>query len=110
MTRRNAGILTYTFPSLVTTGWVYAISDGTHIKVGFTTGKPQARLRTFQTGNAKRLALVVAVQGTIAMELAYHEYHQKTLRGQRHVRGEWYDIMPLDVVEFCLNWMDVPLR
>ena len=63
--------------------YVYAISDGTHIKIGVST-RPKNRLKTLSTGNAKKLILIGYVLGSYAIEKDLHRRFRKVRNN-----GEW---------------------
>lgn len=52
-------------------GYVYLISDGTAVKVGYST-KPEARVNELQTGNPRELLLLAKKQGTEVTEATLH--------------------------------------
>lgn len=68
-------------------GWVYAITDGRHIKVGFSKNSG-ARLWHHQTSNAMQLSIL----GEIALSQQAETQLLKELRAIEgaHVRGEWF--------------------
>lgn len=61
---------------------VYAISDGSAIKIGKTDGHPIQRLRSLQTGNPRPLRLLAYTQG---QERLLHTYFS-----QEAIHGEWF--------------------
>lgn len=52
-------------------GYVYLISDGTAVKVGYSV-KPEARVAELQTGNPRELLLLAKKEGTEATEATLH--------------------------------------
>lgn len=52
-------------------GYVYLISDGTAVKVGYST-KPEARVNELQTGNPRELRLLAKKEGDEAIEAMLH--------------------------------------
>jgi hypothetical protein len=69
--------------------WIYFISDGDRVKIGYTARNPHRRLKQLQTGSSRRLYLLAAMPGTMADERALHERFA-SLR----VSGEWFAIEP----------------
>jgi hypothetical protein len=70
-------------PALLEAAAVYAIWDGTAVKVGTCKGHPRQRMAELQVGNPRRLELVA-----YTVSLTEAEAHKK-LRKHR-VRGEWH--------------------
>jgi hypothetical protein len=69
---------------------VYFISDGNHVKIGYTDGVPEDRLRQLQTGNPTPLQIMaVDTRGTVETE---RQLHQR-FAGYR-VNGEWFRLVP----------------
>lgn len=70
---------------------VYFITDGTAVKVGYTTDLNK-RLSTLQVGNPRRLEVLRVVPFATATEAYEYEqsYHNTNRRYQ--VRGEWFNI------------------
>lgn len=64
-------------------GFVYFVTDGEHIKVGFST-RPEKRVRDLRT--AKPLTVLAIVAGTRAQEKAVHTAFNAT-----KVHGEWFE-------------------
>ena len=52
-------------------GYVYLISDGTAVKVGYST-KPEARVNELQTGNPRDLILLAKKEGDESVEAMLH--------------------------------------
>jgi Meiotically up-regulated gene 113 len=68
-------------------GRVYFISDGDHVKIGWTNLKLSTRLCSLQCGNVKLLRFLGSISGTRDLERRLHEtFHEY------HVRGEWFKI------------------
>lgn len=63
--------------------YVYAITDGTHIKVGVAK-RPMKRLQELSTGNANQLRMLGFFQGGFALEKEIHKKHEKV-----RDNGEW---------------------
>jgi hypothetical protein len=88
--------------------YVYLIHDarGSRYKVGLT-GKLRKRLKTLATavGGELRLVWVIASNDGRLVEDAW-----KRKWADRCLGGEWYDLTPEDVAEFCsvrtVNWRD----
>lgn len=69
-------------------GTIYVISDGTHIKVGWTSVPVNWWLTQLQTGNVLQLTALASVSADNSSDEALlHSYLQE--RGL-HVRGEWF--------------------
>jgi hypothetical protein len=65
--------------------WVYAVSDGTAVKVGKSKRHPKLRMDTGQTFNPNPLRLVGYTAHTTEREA-----HRKLSR--YHLRGEWFKL------------------
>jgi hypothetical protein len=75
---------------------VYAISDGTAVKIGKVIGQhPRERLAELQTGNPRPLVLVAYTHGREAV------WHRVLSRDR--VRGEWFRLSER-VLEARLEW------
>lgn len=68
---------------------VYAISDGTHVKIG-TSRNVASRIKSMQTANVNRLDLLWAEYGGPDFEAYVHEQ-----LAEFHVRGEWFDLFAM---------------
>lgn len=65
---------------------IYFISDGEKlVKIGYTTGLPESRLKQLQTGNGKKLRLISAIYGDRATESVLH-----TAFADLRESGEWF--------------------
>ncbi len=66
---------------------VYFIQDSLtlNIKIGFTDGDPQKRLKSLQTASQGDLVLLTSVPGTSSLEKTLHRRFAAS-----HVRGEWF--------------------
>jgi hypothetical protein len=64
---------------------IYFISDGSHIKIGYTDGSPSTRLKSLQTGNPSALTLLGQHEGGTDVELGLHERFS-----DQRVHGEWF--------------------
>lgn len=66
---------------------IYFIQDTLtcHIKIGFTDGDPDARLRALQTGNPNPLVLLGTSQGDLEDEQDLHRRFSEW-----RVQGEWF--------------------
>lgn len=82
--------------SAQTTGYVYAITDGTAVKLGKSADHPTLRLATLQTGNPRRLRLVAYTIGL--KEQVVH----KLFRRDR-LLGEWFRITAR-LLDFIATW------
>lgn len=75
-----------------TAGWVYAISSGTHIKIG-RSYDPSRRLSSLQSGSVERLRLLWSEEGGAGLERFLHD------RLTRYrVHGEWFDLTHCDAL------------
>tara|TARA_Y100000310_G_C20253395_1_gene610172 strand:+ start:41 stop:331 length:291 start_codon:yes stop_codon:yes gene_type:complete len=70
-------------------GDVYFISDGSSIKVGFTSRKPIQRLNEMQTGSSKKLKLIGSFPGSERDEKNIHKLW-KSLKSDGGT--EWFDV------------------
>lgn len=75
-------------------GYVYCISDGEYVKVGYSTN-PEARVPELQTGNARTLTLLGAIPGTVSDEKALHIKYIKN-----NVLQEWFEPVSDLLAEF----------
>ncbi len=75
-------------------GYVYCITDGEYIKIGYSVA-PEKRIAELQTGNARPLALLGKVEGTLADEAALHSKYIK-----QNVLAEWFRLDPSIIGEF----------
>ena len=72
-------------PHVKREGTIYVIAAGEFVKIGFTDGKPQDRLRMLQTGSPMKLSVVAQMSGTMREERALH----RRFAAQR-AEGEWF--------------------
>ena len=71
-------------------GFVYAISNGTHVKIGWSIRHPElSRLRDLQVASSHTLQVVGAFIGTQQDERAAHQHF-----GSHRIRGEWFLDVP----------------
>jgi hypothetical protein len=70
---------------------VYYVTDGTFVKVGYTTNLAK-RLATLQTGNARKLEVLKVIQFSTALEAYKCEQRIHKSLTRYNVRGEWFDI------------------
>ena len=71
-------------------GWVYFIGgDEGPVKIGWTATDARRRLRSLQTGNPTRLAILGEARGSLATEAQIH----RRLREHR-LTGEWFERGP----------------
>lgn len=70
-------------------GSIYYIgcSQTEAVKIGFTAGKPEARLSALQTGSPTKLVLIATHRGTIEDERKLHAQFEADRR-----RGEWFNL------------------
>lgn len=66
---------------------IYFIRAGRNVKIGYTAGDPQRRLRGLQTGNVRRLQLLAAIPGGIEDEQRLHERFARY-----RISGEWFSL------------------
>jgi hypothetical protein len=71
---------------------VYAVYDGTAIKIGKCRGHPKTRIETLQTGNPRPLHLLAWTTA-----ITEREAHRR-LRSS-HLPGEWFSVTPALLVE-----------
>lgn len=64
---------------------IYFIRAGRTVKIGYTGGDPRKRLAALQTGNHRRLDLVLAIPGELADEARLHDRF-----AAHRVTGEWF--------------------
>lgn len=76
-------------PPSLDRGWVYFICNASgHIKIGYTSGDPHARLKKLQTGASDPLRLLYAVRvWDQSAETALHRHLREI---GCHVQGEWF--------------------
>lgn len=72
-------------PSGELEGWVYFAAAGSAIKIGWTGGAPEKRLKELGTGSARDLHLLGAIPAKRHLERELH----RAFAGHR-LRGEWY--------------------
>lgn len=75
-------------------GWgsVYFVGSGRRedpVKIGFTAGKPEERIRSLQTASAYKLFILAREYGPFALESAYHQVFAET-----RLHGEWFRRTP----------------
>ena len=79
-------------------GWLYAIvaihDDVKHVKIGWTAGRPESRMASFQIGSPVLLGLHSETwhEDVLAAEKAAHDR-----LAHAHVHGEWYDMADYEV-------------
>lgn len=69
--------------------YVYFVSAGPFVKIGYTLDNIMLRVRGIQTCNPNRVHLMAAIHGTRADEARFHD---KFL--DFWVRGEWFHLKP----------------
>lgn len=85
------------------------------IKIGYTRGEPEVRLKQLQTGSASDLRLMACHQGTADDERALHERF-----ATHRIRGEWFEVCDpvldhlsliiwFSATEFAMTGEDPPL-
>ena len=77
---------------------VYVISDGSgFVKIGYTEGSLELRLKTLQCGNPRSLKLIYTIPGSVELEHGLHcRYRQYRIKTDILDTCEWFD-------EKCLN-------
>jgi len=85
------------------TGFVYAISNGTHLKIGCSTSHPAlSRLRDLQVASPLELDLVGAFVGTQRDEWATQRHFYA-----HRIRGEWFlDVPQIRAYFNTRSWSD----
>lgn len=73
--------------------YVYAITDGTYIKIGVAQ-KPPTRLKQLSTGSAKRLVILGWFDGGFTKEAELHKRFNKV-----RDNGEWFHPTP-ELIDF----------
>lgn len=81
--RRKKGYVYFIAPEACL--WRPDGNEGRRVKIGFTSGEPDSRLRTLRTGSPLTLVLWAYVRGTPELEAALHE----TFAPLR-CHGEWF--------------------
>jgi hypothetical protein len=85
------------------------------LKIGYTRGEPEVRLKQLQTGSAAPLRLIACHQGTPDDERSLHEEF-----AEERVRGEWFQaserllqrvslIIWFSATEFAVEGTEPPL-
>ena len=65
---------------------IYFISDDQgRVKIGYTSGMPEDRLKQLQTGNSDKLSLLTSMRGSRIEELKIH-----TALNPYRLIGEWF--------------------
>lgn len=82
-------------------GFVYIIQAGDDgpVKIG-SAQAPSFRRGELQVGNWQELHLRAVIP---AMQSGYIESMAQVLAGARHIRGEWFDLEPIEAVKFVLT-------
>lgn len=78
-------------------GYVYAITDGSAVKIGWTArhpGMPGGRLSQLQTAHFAELTLIGAMQAPVHWESELHRRFS-----EHRIRGEWFRYVPA-IVEY----------
>lgn len=69
-------------------GYVYFITNGENIKIGYTKNSVQKRLKQLNTGSDKQLYILGYMKGTMADEENLHfKFQQYKIRNN----GEWFE-------------------
>jgi hypothetical protein len=64
-----------------------ACSATERVKIGYTRGEPEVRLKQLQTGSAAELRLVACHGGSVEDERSLHEEF-----AEYRLRGEWFEM------------------
>ena len=83
---------------------VYFITDGENIKIGYTKGKPENRLKQLNTGNDKKLFLLGYIQGNKDKE---KELHTKFNKNRIRSNGEWF-VASDELMDFINEYNNIP--
>jgi hypothetical protein len=87
-------------PHLLSGPFVYAITDGTSIKLGTSKGHPRARMADLQTGSSRELIL-------LAYDARTTEKQVHRLLHRHRLRGEWFRPHPQVLALVRLwDWVD----
>lgn len=73
---------------------IYIISDGTNIKIGFSSN-PKRRLKQLQTANSNQLQLLYSKPTKNAKKIEKH-LHKILWEFRSKYKGEWFTISELD--------------
>lgn len=84
-------------PALLPIGFVYFITDGDAIKIGYSDA-PELRLRTLQCASHKPLRIIDTARGTPDDEKRLHKQF-----GHLRLKGEWFAPAP-ELVEFIKDF------
>lgn len=78
-------------------GYLYAISDGSAVKLGKSAAHPSTRLAALQTGNPRRLKLIglKKVNNRHTAEAAMHAKYIKN-----NILGEWFELNSWMAMDF----------
>jgi len=75
-------------------GYVYIVTDGSHYKIGITSGDVSRRLAQLQTGNPRRLRIVKVI-GSDDPARTEHTLH--VMLQHRRGHGEWFKLSPSEL-------------
>lgn len=75
-------------------GYVYLMSDGDKIKIGYTSKNVFGRMDSLQTGNPRPLHVLYYFPASIKTEGILHEQYKR-----QWIRGKWYDLSPVQIEE-----------
>ena len=73
---------------------LYLISDGKYTKIGITTGGASNRLKTLQTGNARKLYVVFE---TFIKKASRIERQLHIRYADKRLQGEWFELTDNDI-------------
>ncbi len=83
-------------------GYVYFITNGENIKIGYTKNSVQKRLKQLNTGSDKQLYILGYMKGTMADEENLHsKFQQYKIRNN----GEWFE--PSDDILDYINVVNI---
>jgi hypothetical protein len=75
----------------------FAQEDSGHIKIGYTEGEPEARIKSLQTGSPTPITLLLAIEGDRAAENGLHQRFSK-----HRLCGEWFKPSP-EIVSYIIS-------
>jgi hypothetical protein len=79
-------------PKTASKGFIYFISNGSSVKVGFSK-QPERRLSDLQTAHNKKLELLETIKAEHKIEKMFHTKNKHIA-----LSGEWYPIEKLEVI------------
>lgn len=67
---------------------IYFLTEGTHIKIGYTTQPITSRIKQLNTGSVQEIYLLGWMWGTKELE---KQLHQRFANSRVRFNGEWFD-------------------